>query len=369
MSVGLDNDLEKEKKLSKTSLRPLFPTKYDQSFFVNREKELSSIKSSMRSNLNLLLLGNRGSGKTSLLNHAYHNLRNDKKFILILVNILPKGISDTESFLNELASSCAKEARNTDRDFYEKYRNAFARAIGLEGFETIMSILLRENKQPVFLIDGFDHNSKLCYDIFSSLREIFWETKSTFIITGDVQQKNVYLKPPVDAFFDKVLEIGKLSSKDIKELFEHRIGKNEISEKVFSALAEHNSDSVTDLILIIRENIEKDNSKFDTILQTHNSFTFGASIISPDQSNFQQSDENFKISPMRKEVLRYLRMNGPTSASDEKFQEDMGVSRSRLAQMLLRLTSRGLLIKSQDSKKRRALFGLTEETRNRLVHE
>jgi len=257
MSVGLDKDLEKEKKLSKTSLRPLFPTKYDQTFFVNREKEMTSIKSSIRSNLNLLLLGNRGSGKTSLLNHTYYNLKNDTKIILMLVNILPKGISGTESFLNELASSCAKEVKNRDPGLYSRYQNGFLRATGLEGFEEMMSILIKENKQPVFLIDGFDHNSKLCYDIISSLREIFWETKSTFIITGDIQQKNVYLKPPVDAFFDKVLEIGKFSSKDVRELFEHRIGQNEITEKVFSALSEYGGDRIADIILVMLKILKK----------------------------------------------------------------------------------------------------------------
>lgn len=358
----------KEIALSKTSLRPLFATKYDQSFFVNREKELSSIQSSIRSKLNLLLLGKRGSGKTSLLNHAYYDLKKDKKIIVILVNILPKGIHGTETFLDVLVRSCAKEISGNEMhsELYHKYITTFQTLSGLVGFETIMAILNRENKQAVFIIDGFDHNSELCYNIVSALREIFWETKSAFIVTGDLLQKNVYLKPPVDAFFDKVVEIEKLSTKDVKKLFEHRIGKNEITEKVFSALAKYGADSIADIILMMRENIEKDNQKFDSILKTSNSFTMGATIIPPSK----QFDKNLqKISPMRKEVLKYLRVNGPTSASDKKFQEYTGVSRSRLAQMLVRLMHMGFLTKSQDSQKRRALFGLTTEARNRLTHE
>lgn len=338
--------------MRRLSLRPLFPTKNDIGLFVGREKEMNVIESCMRNRLNLLLVGERGTGKTSLLNYTYYKTIKIDNVVGVLVNILPKSISDTSSFLNLVLDSTLDEIRHKHfaEQFFSEFDTRRTNDVFI-AFNSIITILKQHNVEVVFLIDGFDHRVELCYRIMSSLREVFWQTEFPVIMTGDSNKINEYRRPPLDAFFDKKLEPQPLSSDEIMKLFELRLGKKYLDKTSANTLAERTESSIIDKILLVKEFFEKNpktrkillsklepksekNMSMDTLNQKTILKVFESSLV--------------HLSPAKKEILRYIRINGPSSASDKEFQKYMGVSRSRLTQMLLSLSKNEILMKSKD---------------------
>src|SRR5919202_3071686 len=67
------------------SARPLLASALDSGLFVGRERELEALERSVRARLNVLLIGDRGVGKTSLLHQLEQRLDEDDALAPVFV--------------------------------------------------------------------------------------------------------------------------------------------------------------------------------------------------------------------------------------------------------------------------------------------
>ena len=74
--------------------RPLLGTTRDQGLFVGREEELRTVEDSLAAKMNVLLLGDRGAGKTTFLRQLASRLeRNDWRQCSSRVGLRPRRAS------------------------------------------------------------------------------------------------------------------------------------------------------------------------------------------------------------------------------------------------------------------------------------
>ena len=67
---GLNHEISST--LRRLTAIPLLPTKRDMSLFINREEEIEEISFAIENNFRVLILGDRGIGKTSLFNRLIY---------------------------------------------------------------------------------------------------------------------------------------------------------------------------------------------------------------------------------------------------------------------------------------------------------
>src|SRR3712207_3502113 len=82
------------------SAKPLRDTRADARLFVDRSHELDRVSRSLRADLNVLLLGTRGSGRTTFLRHLAYRLRTEWKQPYVYIEA--GHAEDARSFLSLL---------------------------------------------------------------------------------------------------------------------------------------------------------------------------------------------------------------------------------------------------------------------------
>ena len=237
-----------DRLLSNLSSRPLLATKSDAQLFVNRELEVRKIQQAIKNKMNAIILGTRGSGKTSLLNYVRYTIQNDDQVLSVGVN-MSLGIKTSNDFLEiltmNLTESCKKlpfakreKLMKTLKSSLEAMpiANKFSINLGdepkeesdsygfanLNRFEELLAKIEKNGTIACFFIDNADKDPKLFYDIISSLRDALWRTKARFIAAADISSP--YLKPPMDAFFDVVIKLKPFSIAQTEELVNSRAG-------------------------------------------------------------------------------------------------------------------------------------------------
>src|SRR3982074_2066358 len=95
------------------SQRPLLSTTADAALFVDREREVDTLARAVRLGLNALLLGERGSGKTSLLHVVERKLRDDGTEVGFVE-------ASSASTIDDLVALLSDAVRGTPRDPADK---------------------------------------------------------------------------------------------------------------------------------------------------------------------------------------------------------------------------------------------------------
>jgi AAA+ ATPase superfamily predicted ATPase len=72
-----------EKSLGLLRSTPLYGTEKDIKLFIDREREYTLVDEAIRSKFNILLIGDRGIGMTSLLNLIKHRFQADSKNLVV----------------------------------------------------------------------------------------------------------------------------------------------------------------------------------------------------------------------------------------------------------------------------------------------
>ncbi len=354
------------KRVRILSDRPILPTAYDMDLFVGRANEFEKAIEVIFYGENLLIIGDRGSGKTSFLNYLkYFVSRKDllwkyrtetKKILPIFIDFFEHGEQFTrEVFLQSLIKGIFRELSKNEQlkntlsvsEKWIKEKTDF-----IETLDMLQNLSMRIYDEGYHLIYFYDNLDKINgRDIWTSLRGIrdaLWVMQFSLVFSLASNQFKYIYKPPLDRFFPYIIRLGPLSRRDIKKFIDKRLGPNfHITNDVLDLIIERTQGNPLSILLIIRSAYEslgpeKEGKKI--------SFT-----ISDLDSNYKFNLSKYmsQLSSSHKNVMQYLMKYDGVSASDKEFIKEIGLGRSRLTQILKELLERGLLSSKKKGRKKR----------------
>jgi Cdc6-like AAA superfamily ATPase len=301
--------------------RPLLANQVDAPLYVERGIE-TKILTVARRGLNALVIGDAGSGKTSLLHRLEWQLHQEN-FSVVFVDgrrsdelneILDRlriqlGIKWPPTFLSTIA------ALNLQIDGVQPPRSAPQAEQTLKLLIDTMSA----DKRWIVLLDSPERN--IARTLFGSLRDAVWQLPISWIVTADSSASDAFRRPPADAFFELVERLGGVSESEAREI----LGRREVSANNMANFV--SSKSTTPRIVL-------DHARRSMFEPT----TPGESQKSEIEFHRRLKD----ISRAAAMLASELRGQGAVSASDKDIQQRMGWTRERLTQVLRELETAGL---------------------------
>lgn len=355
------------------SPRPLQSLVDDEAFFVS-VAEIQKIHLAVRTNENALLIGERGSGKTSLLNHLvyeYTNSKKDSQTVPVQLNLLQIENFTQTTFLEKLVSNIFDSVIKF-RTKGEKIRHTLEKlgfvippdenmksfSITLEGnvsygrkevdyeflverLEKVVHTLQERNIQIFVIIDDVDKiNSKLIWNVFRVLRDTLWDLRVSLIMSVLPEQVSEITKPPLDQFFMYRIKMKPYDQMKARELIAKRAKfakqRLELEEGALARLVTDTKGNPRSLMSEMKRILEsaKETSKITEAMMAE----IESSYL-PELSSIERS------------VINYLVHNPHVSASSEDFSRSLGVTRSRLSQILNELREKGLIQSTKEGRR------------------
>jgi hypothetical protein len=315
------------------SISPLAQSRADQRRFVDRVSEVRAVRRGIAGGQPVLVLGEPGSGRSSLLNRVAWLLGREaepRESVVVsgeLANDPAQLLGVLIARLQRLAAPEAPRGRwlqelqalaLPDGPFGEVAQPA----ILMELVDLLGDRLAALDRGVCLMIDGI--SPTVAHGVFGSLRNELWALEgAAWAVAGDVAAKSLYLEPPADAFFARTVELAPFDHADAAKLLRAHIP--ELSDKqIEQAIAADGSGNPRRLLRAaadIRAGVDPSVSATDAIAQR------AADLAGP----------------LAGRVVDYLADHGPASASDQRLLRQVGASRQRASQLMHQLESAGLL--------------------------
>lgn len=312
------------------SQRPLQGTSVDAALFVDRTSELETLARSVGLGFNTLVLGDRGSGKTSLLHQLERQLA-DAGAETRLVEASGAGS------VEDLVALVHLSIHGRRRDPTERLLASLDGEVGVAA--DIARLQPADSQRVVVLIDSIA-GPEIVHGMFGRLRDEVWQLPITWIVSGYCNDRNRYLEAPADSFFDAVVELGELSIKEAAELLRRRAGSaptddpaGEVLLGVAATLGQQVSPRTPrNLLAAAREVLLADDDPTQWITNRHALQLRAAGLSRPTAMLFTE-----------------LMDLAPVSASDKRLLERLGWTRTRASQVFKQLEEAGLVVVTEDT--------------------
>jgi hypothetical protein len=314
------------------AVQPLAQSRSDQRRFVDRTREAGAIIRAVAASQPVLVLGERGSGRTSLLNHvAWLLARQEESRQTVMVS--GELASDPAQLLGVLVARAGRlaEAGGSRTGWIEEMRalsmpdgpfgQVVQPAILMELVDLLGERLAALERPVCLMVDGIAPT--VAHGVFGSLRNELWALPSaTWVVAGDSAAEALYLEPPADAFFERTVKLGPLIDADAAKLLRaHMPDLTETDVECAIAVAEGNPRRLVRAAGDIQAGIAPAVANTDELAQK-------AVAVA---------------GPLAGALIKYLAANGPTGASDATMQRHIGASRQRASQLMHELESAGVL--------------------------
>ncbi len=198
-------------------IQPLAQSRADQRRFVDRTRETDAIIGAVNASQPVLLLGERGSGRTSLLNHVAWLLARQKE-PRDTVMVSGELASNPSQLLGVLVARVQRLAEpGGPRGRWIEDLRALSMPDGPFGQVAQPAILmelvdllgerLAALERPVCLmVDGIAPS--VAHATFGSLRNELWALQgAAWVVAGDSAAEALYREPPADAFFERTVRL------------------------------------------------------------------------------------------------------------------------------------------------------------------
>jgi energy-coupling factor transporter ATP-binding protein EcfA2 len=313
--------------------RPLAQSRADQQRFVDRTPETREVMGGVADSQPVLVLGEPGSGRSSLLNHVAWLLGREaepRESVVVsgeLAQNAAQLLGVLVARLQRLAEPDAPRGRwlqelqalsLPDGPFGEVVQPA----ILMELVDLLGDRLAALERGVCLMIDGI--SPTVAHAVFGSLRNELWALEgAAWVVAGDIAAGPLYREPPADAFFARTVELAPLSPAD--------------GAKLLRAHAPELSDEQ-----IARTLAAEDSGNPRRLLRAAADIQAGISPTAWANDALAQRAEQ-AAGPLAGRLVAYLADNGPASASDQRLLRQVGASRQRASQLMHQLESAGVL--------------------------
>ena len=316
------------------SQRPLTGSDADRKLFVDRTAELGHLQRAAQLDFNVLLLGERGIGLTSLVMQHRRRLEDGDRPSFYVNG----GRVDDLSKLATAIRSAVRGPRVVTDALAQRLRDEVgAISVGQDNLYPLRALRdlgteARESgaPMPTVILDEM-HEPRLVHEMFGRYRDDVWQMPLRWIVCGLATRQSQYFEPPADAFFESVITVAPLSDTASMSLLQARLAEageaeTETAVRVISdgdAIIERGSGNPRRLLAAAR----------DTVLRSPEEAAAANSLVT--------SASVMGTTELR--VMRYLLQHGPTSASDMRLLDSLRVTRPRATQVLRRLEEADLV--------------------------
>jgi hypothetical protein len=183
------------------------PDGLDTQLYVPRESLERSLRDAVADGRNVVVLGERRAGKTTLVRKALA----DVSEVAALVTVDGSLASTPEELLRLVARALG--APLVPRD---------AEATGDVVRLLDMIEALPHKPDTVIVLEGPLH-AEVAYTVFGRLRDPLWRLPSTWVTTATPDSVGPLRTPPADAFWSRVLDVPPMDSHQIDELLERAL--------------------------------------------------------------------------------------------------------------------------------------------------
>ena len=313
------------------SQRPLQPTAADATLFVDRASELERLARSVGHRFNSLVLGERGSGKTSLLRRLQGQLTDQgvpSRFVEA------SGATTVEDLIDLLYEAVHSRRRDpTER--------LLASLDGMTGIaDDLRRLAPPDHRQLVMFLDSIN-NPDLVQHLFGRLRDDVWQLPFTWVVAGNRAERGRYLEPPADSFFDAVVDIGELDEEHAADLLRRRAqqaGPDDAGGQVLLSVA-------SELAMRVKPRTPRNilAATRDVLVEAADDPTQWMTNLHALQ---RRATELGRPAAMLFVELMDL---GPVSPSDKLLLERLGWTRARAAQVFKQLEQAGLVVVTDEA--------------------
>lgn len=315
------------------SQRPLSASDADHRLFVDRNSELDRVDRSLGLGLNIYIHGARGMGKTTFL-HQVHRSHPGAYYCRIKDSEVFKGtLVELERVVSSRSGFAEVMGMLTSSEAIRMLANATPE-------DQLVQILRQAVRQPsdepsrVVLLDDLDEEGRR--GLFGRLRDELWELPIQWVVSGT----EPYLEAPVDAFFETVVELENLQYETLRQMLCRRALTGTAEEQaVLRDIADSVSTSIAPCTPRRALSVARDIFLSDDAM--------GASNLLEEMQQLRS-----ELSESATRVLDGLMVHGPTHAGDEQLLAEVGVTRSRVVQLLAELETAGLVTAQRVGRKR-----------------
>ena len=302
------------------SARPLLDNAADQALFADRHDYLRRIDRSVRTDLNCVIVGDPGSGKTSLVRAFMY--RADASGDPLRFTYLRAGEarSATDLLIAVLAAATGPD------------RGERSRRTPMELVDELVAVIIdaraADPGRQVIIVE--DVQARAGAEVFGSLRDELWRVDAQWLVTTSSAQAPGLLRPPADVFFETRIELAPLTAEESAEILLRRTGPDDapVPADVLDAAAAA-ADTPRRLLELARE-LSADRAVGGLRLTTLAGLKERAAALA-------------QVSRPARMLAQVLESLGRASASDERLLDRMGWTRPRVVQVMAELIDRGLV--------------------------
>lgn len=302
--------------------RPLLDTEPDAELFVNRENEMARLLHAAASDLNVLVVGERGMGKTSLLRQAAYRLDQRAEPVVLIDARLADSM---EGVLLMIEEALGQAPRTT-----EVFQTGLQRALNptrAPRSEALALVRRLAHATPSILMVDNLPSPAVGHELFGRLRDEIWQLPHTWVVTADHADLKTLLAPPADAFFAVRVRLDALQPTAAEALLQRRLDGGQ--EVMASELARSGEGNPRKLLELARRVVidGRPDAAYRALERRVSAETSASELGRPHGMLFAE-----------------LLAMGSASPSDKELLERMGWSRPRANQVLRELEAAGLAI-------------------------
>jgi predicted transcriptional regulator len=194
--------------------RPLLPSSLDSGLYLVRPDLERSLLEPLRQDRNVLLLGDAGSGKTTLMRRVAEELEAEEKQVVWVNGALAETAGDLLALVDDLLAG----EEGLPRPIKEG-TSAGSRLLAL-------TKALAARRPAVIMVDDLSE-SEVGFDLFGRVRDELWMAGHAWLVSTRPYDSAALRSPPAEAFWATVVEIPPLTENEVSQLLQRGLSEDE----------------------------------------------------------------------------------------------------------------------------------------------